>query len=85
MEPEGGSSVGSSKEETVQGSPWAKVSVLVCYICWCPQSPQQIPSCEACVGWGCLFFFFLQFWDFNSGPTSWVTPPVLFLWWVFLR
>jgi hypothetical protein len=30
-----------------------------------------------------FFFFFLQYWCLNSGPTSWATPPDLFLWKVF--
>jgi hypothetical protein len=33
-----------------------------------------------------LFLMFL-FWDWglNLGPTPWAIPPVLTLWWVFLR
>jgi hypothetical protein len=31
------------------------------------------------------FFFFLVCQDLNSGPTSWATPPALFLWWVFFE
>jgi hypothetical protein len=30
-------------------------------------------------------FLFLWCWGLNSGPTPWATPPVLFLWCVFLR
>jgi hypothetical protein len=30
----------------------------------------------------CLFFFFLQYWGLNSGPSPWVTLPA-FLWKVF--
>jgi hypothetical protein len=26
------------------------------------------------------FFFFLHYWDMNSGPSLWATPPALFLW-----
>jgi hypothetical protein len=31
-----------------------------------------------------ISFSFLWYWGLNSGPT-WTTPPVLFLWWIFLR
>jgi hypothetical protein len=30
-----------------------------------------------------VYFFFWQYWGFNSGPSHWATPPVLFLWRVF--
>jgi hypothetical protein len=26
----------------------------------------------------CFFFFFLQYWGLNSGPSPWATPPALF-------
>jgi hypothetical protein len=32
-----------------------------------------------------LFIYFLWYWGLNSGPTPWVTPPALFLWWVFFK
>jgi hypothetical protein len=40
-----------------------------------PQAQQQSLPSPLC-HW--FFFFFLQCWDLNSGPTPWATPPALF-------
>jgi hypothetical protein len=64
---------------------WDGASLTFC-LGW-PQPTILLISASQVVGitqvWASALFFFFQYWNLNSEPPPWGTPPALFLWRVF--